>query len=57
MKQVASVALVIGIISMVIGMLLRILTRETALGLVPSSFLEFSIACFLMNIAISVGVK
>ncbi|MBL7198470.1 MAG: hypothetical protein ISS47_10285 [Candidatus Omnitrophica bacterium] len=57
MKTVANAALVIGIISMAIGILIRVLMREVILGLAPSSFLEFSVACFLLNIAINTGTK
>lgn len=53
MKQLAKTALGIGIVSLVIGLLLRAAVREVALGLLPSSFLEFSIACFLLVIAIN----
>jgi hypothetical protein len=52
MGKIGPLVLVIGVISMVIGVILRFLAKETALGLAPSSFLEFSIACFLLNIAL-----
>ncbi|MFH1622853.1 MAG: hypothetical protein ABIA97_07045 [Candidatus Omnitrophota bacterium] len=53
MRQIASAALVAGMISLVIGILLRLIVKEMALGLVPSSFLEFSVVCFLLSIAIN----
>lgn len=52
MKSLANVALYVGLISLIIGIILRVLVREVALGLAPSSFLEFSVACFLLAIAI-----
>ncbi len=52
MKSLANLALWVGIISLVIGIVLRILVKTIALGLAPSSFLEFSVACFLLAIAI-----
>ncbi len=52
MKALANIVLVVGIISMAVGVVLRIMVREAALGLAPSSFLEFSIACFLLTIAL-----
>ena len=53
MKAVATAVLVIGAISMVIGIVLRLAVRQIALGLTPSSFLELSVACFLLAIAIN----
>ena len=53
MKIVANAALVAGIVSLVIGVVLRLLVKPVALGLIPSSFLEFSIASFLLAIAIN----
>lgn len=52
MKGLATIVLVIGIISMVAGLILRVAQQQIALGLVPSSFLEFSIACFLLTLAL-----
>lgn len=52
MKALANVALWAGLVSLIIGILLRLAVKEVALGLVPSSFLEFSVACFLLAIAI-----
>lgn len=52
MKQLANVALYAGLISLIIGIILRVMVRTIALGLAPSSFLEFSVACFLLAIAI-----
>ena len=58
MKALSSVVLVIGVVSMVIGVVLRLMVKEVALGLGPSSFLEFSIACFLLTLALeAVGKK
>jgi hypothetical protein len=55
MKNLATAALALGVISLVIGVFLRVLSKTLALGLESSSFLEFSIACFLLSIAINVG--
>lgn len=57
MKVLANLAVVIGAISMVIGIILRIAARPILLGLEPSSFLEFSIACFLLTIALNTMSK
>lgn len=53
MKALGTVALVVGIISMVIGLILRLAAQQIVLGLIPSSFLQFSIACFLLAIALN----
>ena len=52
MKTLSKIILGIGIISMVSGVILRLMVAEIALGLTPSSFLELSIACFLLTIAL-----
>lgn len=52
MKSLANVALYAGLISLVIGIILRLPAKPVFFGLVPSSFLEFSVACFLLAIAI-----
>ncbi len=52
MKALATVILVIGAISLVVGLILRLMMKEITLGLIPSSFLEFSIACFLLTLAL-----
>ena len=57
MEMLAKVALGVGVISMVAGIILRVMVTETALGLEPSSFLEFSIACFLLTIALKAVSK
>jgi branched-subunit amino acid transport protein len=57
MEMLAKVVLGVGVISMVIGVILRLMLREIALGLTPSSFLEFSIACLLLAIALKVVSK
>lgn len=58
MKVLGSAALVIGIVSMGVGVILRIMEKQIALGLTPSSFLEFSVACFLLTIALdTIGKK
>lgn len=57
MKALATVVLVIGVISMIIGVILRLAVRPTVLGLTPSSFLEFSVASFLLTIALDVISK
>lgn len=57
MEMLAKVALGAGAISMVIGVLLRLMVTETVLGLQPSSFLEFSIACFLLTMALKAVSK
>lgn len=57
MKALANVALWAGVISMVIGLILRAMSATVQFGLIPSSFLEFSIACFLLSIAVSVSGK
>ena len=53
MKSLANTVLVIGVISMIIGVILRLLVRPIVLGLEPASFLNFSIACFLLTIALN----
>ena len=57
MKALSSLVVVIGIISMVVGVVLRLMVKEIAMGLTPSSFLEFSIACFLLTLALEVVAK
>ena len=57
MEALGKVALVLGAISLVVGMVLRLLVREIAFGLAPSSFLEFSVALFLLTIALDVVGK
>ena len=57
MKMIANIVLVIGIISMIVGVVLRLGMKEVALGLRPSSFLEFSIASFLLVIALGAAGK
>lgn len=58
MKTISSAVLVIGAASLIVGVLLRLVVKQIALGLVPSSFLEFSMACFLLTIALnSLGTK
>lgn len=57
MKMLANVVLVVGVISMAIAVILRLMVRQIALGLVPSSFLEFSVACFLLTIALCMVSK
>jgi len=52
MKNLAKVAIVVGIMSLVAGVVLRLSARAIVLGLEPSSFLEFSIACFLLTLAL-----
>ncbi len=54
MAKIGPLVLVVGVISMVLGLFLRLLARQTALGLTPSSFLEFSVACFLLTIALKI---
>jgi membrane-bound ClpP family serine protease len=54
MKSIGAIALAIGVISLIAGIVLRVLEKQINLGLVPSSFLEFSIACFLLTIALDV---
>ncbi len=58
MKTLSKTVLVIGAASMIVALILRLAVKPIVLGLVPSSFLEFSIACFLLSIAInSIGAK
>ena len=57
MKNLGTIAVVVGAISMIIGVILRLAVKEVALGLTPSSFLEFSVACFLLAIALDVVGK
>lgn len=57
MKALTTIALVIGIISLVAGVILRLMVTETVLGLTPQSFLEFSVACFLLTLALDVVAK
>lgn len=58
MKTLANTALVIGVITMIIGVILRLLVKPIVLGLEPASFLNFSISCFLLTIALnSMGQK
>ena len=52
MKNLGKIVVVLGVISMVVGLILRLMVKEMALGLTPSSFLEFSIACFLLTLAL-----
>jgi len=57
MKALANAGIVLGIMSMVIGIFLRAISKEVGMGLVPSSFLEFSVGCFLLSIAINLSGK
>ena len=57
MKNFANAALVIGVVSMTAGVILRLIPKSLILGLVPSSFLEFSIAAFLLTIALNTTSK
>lgn len=58
MKALGNLALMIGIISIAAAVILRVVEKINApLGLVPSSFVEFSIACFLLAIAINTADK
>ena len=57
MKALSKIAMVAGIISLVGAIVLRAMVREIVLGLEPSSFLEFSIACFLLTIAAEASTK
>ena len=52
METLAKIVLVIGAISMIVGVIVRLTATSIALGLTPSSFLEFSIACLLLTIAL-----
>jgi len=53
MKAMATVVLIIGVASLVGGLIVRVMAiKQLALGLIPSSFLEFSIACFLLTLAL-----
>lgn len=54
MKGLANIALWAGILTLVVGLILRLAAKQIVLGLIPSSFLEFSIACFVLAIAIVV---
>ena len=53
MKMLANTGIVVGIVCMVIAIILRLMVKEIVLGLVPSSFLDLSIASFLLTIAIN----
>ena len=57
METLAKVVLGVGVISMVVGVMVRLLVIQISLGLTPSSFLEFSIACFLLTIALNAVSK
>ncbi|MEK6732131.1 MAG: hypothetical protein AABY55_00745 [Candidatus Omnitrophota bacterium] len=57
MKTITNAALVVGAVSLIIGLVLRLAVKPIALGLVPSSFLEFSLACFLLTIALNTMSK
>jgi len=57
MKGLANIVLGLGILALVVGLILRLAMKQIVLGLIPSSFLEFSIACFVLAIAIVVVGK
>lgn len=57
MKALATIVLIGGVISMAVAVVLRLMVKQLALGLEPSSFLELSVACFLLTIALSVLPK
>lgn len=57
MKGLANIVLWAGILALVVGLILRLATRQLVLGLIPSSFLEFSVACFVLAIAMVVVGK
>ena len=54
MKGLANIVLGAGILALVVGLILRLSAKQIALGLIPSSFLEFGTACFVLAIAIVV---
>ncbi len=54
MKGLANIVLGAGIVSLVIAVLLRLSAKPIVLGLEPSSFLGFAIACFVLAIAMVV---
>lgn len=55
MKRLANTVLVIGVISMIVGIVVRLLVKPIVLGHGPgpASILNFSIACFLLTIALN----
>jgi len=58
MKLLSVIALVAGVASLAAGLVLRLAVKEAVLGLAPSSFLEFSMAAFLLTLALeAVGRK
>jgi len=54
MKGLANIVLGAGIVGLVIAVLLRLSAKPIVLGLEPSSFLGFAIACFALAIAMVV---
>ncbi|MDP8263240.1 MAG: hypothetical protein P9M13_08055 [Candidatus Ancaeobacter aquaticus] len=54
MKSAAMAALVIALISLVVGMVLRIFSTSTVMGLMPLGFLRFANTCLLFTIAFGV---
>ncbi len=57
MKGLANIVLWAGILALVVGLILRLVAKELVLGLIPSSFLELSVACFVLAIAMVVVGK
>jgi len=56
MKKAADIALVIGIISLVVGMVSRWVIAPV-MGIEAHAFLSFGMACLLLSIAVSVREK
>ena len=54
MKGLANIVLGAGVVSLVIAVFLRLSVKPIVLGLEPSSFLGFSVACFVLAIAMVV---
>ena len=54
MQQVGKAALVVGLVSLVVGVISR-LTMTPILGIEAQAFLQFTQACFLLTIATSLS--
>lgn len=53
MKTLSNAALAVGVVSLIIGVILRFIAKPIILGLIPASFLDFSVACFVLTIALN----
>lgn len=57
MDKAVNLIIILGVLSIVFGVILRLMAKAFVLGLFPSSFLAFSSTCFLLAIALKLSSK